>query len=162
MECWNEEQIKTRANQLFELALKIWQVPHLEDEILNIYKSKNQTTKEYQLDSYKIKEKTKSLCETLSREILALDENITQHFTKLYIAYKLNTNILDIVVLKNELKLYLNINLYELQDSQKLARDVSNIGSWGVGNTEIRLKSQSQIPYCLGLIKQALERQLGE
>ena len=96
----------------------------------------------------------------MRKGILAFDENITENFTKQYIAYKLNTNFVDVVVLKSELKLYLNIDIFTLQDEKKIARDVTNVGTWGNGDVEIKLSSKSEIPYCLGLIRQALERQL--
>ncbi len=45
---------------------------------------------------------------------------------KAYIAYKFKTNFVDIVVQKNDLKLYLNMKFHELQDEKNLANDRTN------------------------------------
>ncbi len=60
-----------------------------------------------------------------------------------------------------DLKLYLNMKLNELQDEKNLARDMTKIGHLGNGYIEVKLETKENIPYCLGLIKQALEKQMG-
>ncbi|MDY5821507.1 MAG: hypothetical protein SPJ83_01730 [Helicobacter sp.] len=55
----------------------------------------------------------------LRKEILALDENITEKINMRFIAYKLNTSIVDIVPQKNGLKLFLHIDIFTLQDEKK-------------------------------------------
>ncbi len=83
---------------------------------------------------------------------------------KTYIAYKFKTNFVDIVVQTKDLKLYLNMKFNELQDEikEKLEiRDTSNIGRPCVGKMEVNLETKENIPYCLGLIKQVLEKQMG-
>ncbi|GAA6809351.1 hypothetical protein HpBTM53_09350 [Helicobacter pylori] len=70
-------------------------------------------------------------------------------------------NFVDIVPLKNGLKLYLNMKFHELQDEKNLASDMTNKGHLGNGNIEVKLETKENIPYCLGLIKQALEKQMG-
>lgn len=160
LESWNESEILKRANALADLSLKIWIAPSLNEEILSVYKpTKNK--QQYDLSSYKFSKDTKEMFDILRKEILALDENITENFTKNYIAYKLETNFVDIVVLKSELKLGLYIDIFVLQDEKQIARNVANIGTWGNGDVEIKLSTKSEIPYCLGLIRQALEIQLG-
>lgn len=72
-----------------------------------------------------------------------------------------DTNFVDIVPLKNGLKLYLNMPFNELQDEKNLARDMTNSGHLGNGDIEVKLETKENIPYCLGLIKQALEKQMG-
>ncbi|MCQ2912806.1 hypothetical protein JT104_04100, partial [Helicobacter pylori] len=65
-------------------------------------------------------------------------------------------NFVGIVVQEKGLKLYLKMNLNELQDEikEKLKiRDVSHIGRPCVGNMEVKLETKENIPYCLGLIK---------
>ncbi|PUD43593.1 hypothetical protein C2R92_00575 [Helicobacter pylori] len=61
------------------------------------------------------------------------------------------------------LKLYLKMEFNELQDEikEKLKiSDVSSIGRPCFGNMEVELETKENIPYCLGLIKQALEKQM--
>ncbi|TPH40329.1 DUF262 domain-containing protein [Helicobacter pylori] len=166
LESFGEEEIKKRANDLADLALKIWTYPKLNAETLEKYKPKKdkKEKKVYDLNSYKFGSHSRELFDILRKEIKALDERITEKFNQQYIAYKFNTNFVDIVPLKNGLKLYLIMEFNELQDEikKKLGiRDASNIGRPCVGNMEVNLKTKEDIPYCLGLIKQALEKQMG-
>ena len=101
----------------------------------------------------------KKLFEEFRKEVLSLDSNVTEEFLKLYIAYKAETNFVDIVPQANSLKLYVNIALNELEDPKKLGRDVSNVGTWGNGDTEVILNSIDEIPYIIGLVRQAFEKQ---
>jgi predicted transport protein len=79
---------------------------------------------------------------------------------KLYIAYRLETNFVDIVPQKSRLRLSLNMKFHDLDDPLRLCKDVTNIGRWGNGDVEIGVKTQDEIPYVMGLIRQSLERQL--
>ena len=40
--------------------------------------------------------------------------------------------------------------------------DVTGLGRWGNGNSEIKLSEAEDLPYVIGLVRQSLERQLGE
>ncbi|WQS66824.1 DUF262 domain-containing protein [Helicobacter pylori] len=163
LEVFGEEQIKKRANDLADFALKIWTYPKLDAETLEKYKPKKEK-KAYDLSSYKFSSDSRELFDILSKEIKALDERITEKFNQKYIAYKFKTNFVDIVVQEKGLKLYLKMEFNELQDEikEKLKiRDVSNIGRPCVGNMEVELETKENIPYCLGLIRQALEKQMG-
>lgn len=163
-EVFGEKEIEKRANDLADWALKIWTYPILEAETLEEYKSKK-AKKVYDLSSYKFSSDSRELFDILRKEIKAFDEKITEKFNQQYIAYKFcKISFVDIVVQEKGLKLYLKMNLNELQDEikEKLKiRDVSNIGRPCVGNMEVELETKENIPYCLGLIKQALEKQMG-
>ncbi len=163
LESFGEEEIKKRANDLADLALKIWTYPKLDAETLEKYKpKKDKKEKEvYDLNSYKFGSHSRELFDILSKEIKALDERITESFMKAYIAYKFKTNFVDIVVQTKDLKLYLNMKFNELQDEKNLASDATNKHHNGNGDIEIKLETKENIPYCLGLIKQALEKQMG-
>ncbi len=160
LESFGEEEIKKRANDLADLALKIWTYPNLDAETLEKYKPKKEK-KVYDLSSYKFGSHSRELFDILSKEIKALDEKITESFMKAYIAYKFKTNFVDIVVQTKDLKLYLNMKFNELQDEKNLASDATNKHHNGNGNIEVKLETKENIPYCLGLIKQALEKQMG-
>jgi predicted transport protein len=60
--------------------------------------------------------------------------------------------------LKSKLKAYLNIEIEQVEDPLKKARDVKDVGHYSSGKTEIILKEKGDIPYALSLIKQAYER----
>ncbi|UOS54201.1 DUF262 and DUF1524 domain-containing protein [Helicobacter pylori] len=163
LESFGEEEIKKRANDLADLALKIWTYPKLDAETLEKYKpKKDKKEKEvYDLSSYKFGSHSRELFDILSKEIKALDERITENFNQDYISYKFDKNFVDIVVQTKDLKLYLNMKFNELQDEKNLARDMTNKGHLGNGDIEVKLETKENIPYCLGLIKQALEKQMG-
>ncbi|UOR21746.1 DUF262 and DUF1524 domain-containing protein [Helicobacter pylori] len=163
LESFGEEEIKKRANDLADLALKIWTYPKLDAETLEKYKPKKdkKEKKVYDLNSYKFGSHSRALFDILSKEIKALDEKIVENFNQDYISYKFSKNFVDIVVQTKDLKLYLNMKFNELQDEKNLARDMTNKGHLGNGDIEVKLETKENIPYCLGLIKQALEKQMG-
>lgn len=162
LESFGEEKIKKRANDLADLALKIWTYPKLDAETLEKYKPKKpkKEKKVYDLSFYKFGSHSRELFDILSKGIKALDEKILEKFNKMCISYKFDTNFVSIVPLKNGgLNLYLNMPFYELQDEKNLAKKAK--GNYGNGDIEIKLETKENIPYCLGLIKQALEKQMG-
>lgn len=160
LEVFDEKEIEKRANDLADFALKIWTYPKLDAETLEGYKSKKEK-KAYDLSSYKFGSHSRELFDILRKEIKALDERVTEKFNQEYISYMFDKNFVDIVPLKNGLKLYLNMPFDELQDEKNLARDMTNKGHLGNGDIEVKLETKESIPYCLGLIRQALEKQMG-
>ncbi|GHQ92536.1 DUF262 and DUF1524 domain-containing protein [Helicobacter pylori] len=161
LESFGEEEIKKRANDLADLALKIWTYPKLDAETLEKYKPKKEK-EVYDLSFYKFGSHSRELFDILSKGIKALDKRIIENFNQDYISYKFSKNFVDIVPLKNGgLKLYLNMKFNELQDEKNLARDMTNKGHLGNGDIEVKLEEKENISYCLGLIKQALEKQMG-
>ncbi|GAA8342254.1 DUF262 and DUF1524 domain-containing protein [Helicobacter pylori] len=160
LEVFDEKEIEKRANDLADWALKIWTYPNLDAETLEKYKPKKEK-KAYDLSSYKFGSHSRELFDILSKEIKALDERITEKFNQEYISYMFDKNFVDIVVQTKDLKLYLNMPFNELQDEKNLARDMTNKGHLGNGDIEVKLETKENIPYCLGLIKQALEKQMG-
>ncbi len=165
LESFGEKEIEKRANDLADWALKIWTYPKLDAETLEKYKPKKEKKekKAYDLSSYKFSSNSRELFDILRKEIKALDERVTENFMKHYITYKHGTIFVSIVPLKYELNLILNMDFSELQDEikEKLKiRNVSKTGHLGVGDVEVKLETKESIPYCLGLIKQALEKQM--
>jgi predicted transport protein len=107
----------------------------------------------------------KELFEYLQNKILSLDESIKVEYKKLYIAYKLKSNFVDIVVSSGKnsrLWVYLNIPSGKLDDPHKMARDLRNprqIGHWGDGDYEVSINSKEDIDKLFELIKQSYEYQ---
>ncbi|GAA7458012.1 DUF262 and DUF1524 domain-containing protein [Helicobacter pylori] len=164
LESFGEKEIEERANDLADRALEIWTYPKLDAETLEKYKPEEEK-KAYDLSSYKFGSHSRELFDILREKIKAFDERVTEKFNQKYIAYKFcKISFVDIVVQEKGLKLYLKMEFNELQDEikEKLKiRDVSHIGRPCVGNMEVELETKENIPYCLGLIKQALEKQMG-
>jgi len=93
--------------------------------------------------------------------VLALDLGVTEEVLKLYIAYKAETNFVDVVQQKSRLRLSLNMQFHELHDPKGLAKDVTNLGRWGNGDVEVGLSQAEDLPYVMGLVRQAFEKQMG-
>ena len=93
----------------------------------------------------------RDLFESVRREVLAPDRCVTAEFLKLYVAYKAETNFVDVVPQKSRLRLSLNMQFNELHDPKGLAKDVTNHGRWGNGDVEVGLGKPEELPYVMGL-----------
>ena len=100
---------------------------------------------------------TKELYEQLKESILNLGEVKIKH-TKTYIAFISATNVIDLVIQKNAIKAYLNLKIGKIDDPKNIARDVSNIGTWGNGDYEISMNDDSEIDYVMTLVKQSYQK----
>jgi len=77
------------------------------------------------------------------------------------VAYKAETNFVDVVPQAKRLRLTINMDFHEIHDPRGIAKDISNTGRWGNGNVEVSLDSENEIPYVMGLVRQAFEKQMG-
>ncbi len=105
----------------------------------------------------KANDATIELYEQFKNAVLSLD-NIEIKPTKLYVAFVGSSNIVDVEIQKNKLKIWINLAKGELDDTKKLARDVSNVGHWGNGAYEIKVENDENLEYILSLIKQSLKK----
>lgn len=96
----------------------------------------------------------------MDARIRALDPNVSQEVLKLTIAYKAETNVVDIVPQTKRLRRSLNMPFAELDDPRGIAKNVAGVGRWGNGEVEFGVASLEEVPYAFGLIRQSLERQL--
>lgn len=91
--------------------------------------------------------------------ILSLNTNMTIKCTMRYIGFRLNNkNIVDILIQKRALKMWLNTKVGTLDDSRNITRDVSNIGHWGNGDYEIQISNDEDIEYIFSLIRQLYKK----
>lgn len=67
-----------------------------------------------------------------------------------------------IVPQAKRLRLSLNMSFAEISDPKGLCKDVTRLGRWGNGDVEVGLSSLEELPYVIGLVRQALEKQLGD
>ncbi|EPC00373.1 hypothetical protein L861_13955 [Litchfieldella anticariensis FP35 = DSM 16096] len=163
LETWNEETILTRAKRLSETALGVWQAPSLDNDILEVYRGPVQSCDgEYALEDHPnlAGGLVRELFDALSTEVLALDPCVYQDVKKLYVAFKAETNFVDVIPQTKRLLLSLNISATDLEDPRGLGRDVASLGRWGNGDVELPLTSLNDLPYVIGLIRQALEQQM--
>lgn len=79
--------------------------------------------------------------------------------TKLYIGLLHNDkNYVQIHGQSSGLKVWITIGFNELSEQEKLkSRDVSNIGHWGIGETEYLIKNESDFDCLIGIIKKAFQ-----
>jgi predicted transport protein len=103
----------------------------------------------------------RELFEALRKAVLELDACVTEEFLKLYVAYKAETNFVDVVPQVRRLRLSLNMPFNEIDDPRGLCVDVTNLGRWGNGDVEVGLSSLDDLPYVMGLIRQSFDRQMG-
>ena len=159
-ETWGELQVKERAAQLGNLAKKVWPFPMLSDSELAAYRKQGEATLQYTLDSYdQLNAYNRILFEKLNTRIMNLGTFVKREFKKLYIAYKADTNFVDIVIQKSRLRLSLNMKFSEVIDPKNLCRDVTELGRWGNGDVEVGMDSLDQLDDIMALVKQALQKQ---
>lgn len=113
----------------------------------------------YTLDHH-LKDKPKQirqLFERLREGILALGEpgEVVEKLLKQYVAYKRGKNFTEVVVQKSQLKLFLDIPHADLDDPIGISEDVSQVGHWGTGSTQVYIRGAEDVAPILALIEQA-------
>lgn len=163
LEKWDEVAIKKRADKLAARALSVWTAPKLALDILEAYRPKAAIDVGYTMDDHPnlLNATTGALFEAFRKAVLALDPCVSEEFLKLYVAYKAETNFVDVVPQAKRLRLALNMRFPEVNDPKGLCKDVTNIGRWGNGDVEVGLSNLDELPYVIGLVRQSLELQLG-
>jgi len=140
------ENQKTATN-FKDIAIELWEVKRYENNLISINevrKSKSaESIKPITQNNEKLKSVTEQLkvyteedhlkrrsdevvelYETYKAAILNLSDDIEVDYRKDYIAFKKNSNIADITVQKNGLKIWINLKKGNLDDPRNLMRDV--------------------------------------
>ena len=161
---WDEAEIESRAAVLAKMAVKVWDAPRLRDDTLETYRPKPSARVTYTIADHPnlLSEGPRDLFSALRTEILALDPCVTEEFLKLYVAFKAETNFVDIIPQAKRLRLSLSIPSPELEDPKGLCRDVTQLGRWGNGDVEVDFGSLDELPYVMGLIRLAFEQQMDD
>ena len=162
LDSWDEEAIRARADELADAASKVWQVPSLTDEVLSKYRkvSEAEVDTTYTLaDHDKLQGEVLLLFEALRKRILNIDSSVREEVRKVYIAYKTESNFVDIVPQKSRLRLSLNMKYTDVDDPRGITEDVSGKGRWGNGDVQFGLSELEEIDYAMGLIQQAFDEQ---
>jgi uncharacterized protein with ParB-like and HNH nuclease domain/predicted transport protein len=158
---WNEDNINDRANELCELAKKIWQYPDLTEEEFAEFLPDDKPDTQYTLEDYEyLNGDMHNLYHILNKRIMNISSSVKQEFKKLYIAYKVDTNFIDIVPQKSRLRLSLNMKFSEIIDPKNLCTDVTDKGRWGNGDIEIGLENEGQLDDVMELIIQSFNKQV--
>ena len=124
-----------------------------------MYQSVNQEVKVFTEDDHfqGSSDMVYNLYKELKGSVLSISADINIKPKAKYIAFIHKTNFVDMVLRKSHLVLFLNMKKGTLNDPQKIARDISNIGHWGNGDYEVKLKESKNIGYVLSLIRQSYE-----
>ena len=163
LEQWNEDAIKTRAGRLADMALEVWTAPKQTPEVIASYRPRADVPTVHTINDHPnlLTGEMKGVFEALRKEVLALDPCVTEEFLKLYVAYKAETNFVDVIPQAKRLRLTLNLAFSEINDPRNICRDVSGLGRWGNGDVEVAISSIDELPYVMSLVRQSLEHQMG-
>ena len=152
---WNEQRIKERAVLLADKAKQIWAYPDLTAAELAPYQIAEKPAERYSLETYDTNIFTKTLFEVLDRRIQNLSPNVKREFKKLYVAYKLDTNFVDVVFQKQRLRISLNMKFSEVNDPKGICHDITGLGRWGNGDVELFMEHTSEVDQIMELVKQS-------
>lgn len=168
IDVWNEGAITERAKALSDIAVKVWESPKLANDVLDGYRPTIKDKNGYTIDDYPFLspkstsyvEKMRSLFEALRKEVLAMDPVVVEEHLKLYIAFKAETNFLDVVPQSKRLRLSLNMPFSEISDPRGICENVAGVGRWGNGEVEVGFSEIDDLPYIMSLVRQSFERQM--
>lgn len=159
---WNEQRIKERASLLADKAKQIWAYPDMTATELAPYQTVEKPTERYSLETYDTNVFTKTLFEVLDRRIQNLSPDVKREFKKLYVAYKLDTNFVDIVFQKQRLRISVNMKFSEVIDPNGICRDITGLGRWGNGDVELYMEHTSDVDQIMDIVEQSYRLQADE
>ena len=176
---FTENQIQ--ATNFKDLAIELWEIKQYENGTVMVRSIKKsaaapsikqiagqsetlqQVAKEIKVYTEEDHTRNKSddvqeLYETFKNAILNLSNDILLVPKKTYLAFKIKSNIVDIELQANSLKIWINLKKGQLDDPKKIMRDVSMLkGHNGNGDYELIVKDTKNLEYIMSLIKQAID-----
>ena len=156
---WNENHIKERAKLLTDKAKQVWKYPMISEKELAPYCVEEKLVHKYSLDTYDFNVFTKTLFEVLDKRIMNLSSDVKREYKKLYIAYKVDTNFVDVVVQKQRLRISVNMKFTDIYDPKGICKDITGIGRWGNGDVEVFMDHTSDVDNVMEIIEQSYKQQ---
>ena len=156
---WNENHIKERAKLLTDKAKQVWKYPMISEKELAPYCVEEKLVHKYSLDTYDFNVFTKTLFEVLDKRIMNLSSDVKREYKKLYIAYKVDTNFVDVVVQKQRLRISVNMKFTDIYDPKGICKDITGIGRWGNGDVEVFMDHTSDVDNVMEIIEQSYKHQ---
>jgi predicted transport protein len=167
------------ATNFKDIAIELWEIKRYENDLISInpikktksaesikpltkqnsvIKSVTDEIKVYTEEDHlnSSSEEIIELYENFKNAILNLTDDIEIDPKKLYIAFKKNKNITDIVILKKGIKIFINLKKGQLDDPKNLMKDISEKGHWGNGDYETVVSNTNNLEYIMSLVKQAI------
>ncbi|MCH1883950.1 DUF262 and DUF1524 domain-containing protein [Agrococcus sp. ARC_14] len=162
LEVWDAEAIEERAARLAGRAREIWRRPELDPAVLEHYEESRSSTG-YAIEDHPnlLRPERRAQFDRLAEQVLALDPSISIDFLKVRIVFRSEETFLEVIPQAARLLLVLNLPTSELRDERGVARDVSAIGHWGVGETQIAFDADIEFDYVMSVVRQAFEYQMG-
>jgi predicted transport protein len=169
------------ATNFKDIAIELWEVKQYENGIVSINQIKKSNAaesikaitdknKDLQEISKEIKvyteddhlngkpDETIELYEKFKAAILDLSADIEVKPQKFYIAFKKGSNITDIEIQKNGIKISINMKAGKLDDPKHLMRDVSILKGHSLnGDYEHKVENDKDLEYIMSLVKQAID-----
>lgn len=104
----------------------------------------------------------KNLFEVFRERVFALntDGDILEKASKIYVSYKHGKNFCEVAFLANTMKIWLDIPFSDIDDPNKICRDVSRVGHHGTGHAEIKLSNLSELDNVMFLVEQSYRQTL--
>lgn len=102
----------------------------------------------------------RKIFDDLRERILGLDQEMQLEPKKLYVAFKMTRNVVDVVVQKPKLWMFINVKTGTLDDPRGIAEDLATpvkVGHWGNGDYRVEITSQTNLDYVMTLVKQSYE-----
>ncbi|MBS1631689.1 MAG: hypothetical protein JST10_03850 [Bacteroidetes bacterium] len=175
---FTENQIQ--ATNFKDIAIELWEVKQFDNDtiMINPVKKSNaaesikpltqnkealkkvtEEIKVYTEEEHlsKTTELIAELYEKFRQGILQLADEIEIKPKKMEIGFRKDSKVFtDICILKNSLKIWINLKKGRLDDPKQIAEDVSEKGHWGNGDYQIQVDTDKDLEYIMSLIKQAI------
>jgi len=167
------------ATNFKDIAIELWEVKRFDNNIISVNPIKktrsaesikpitqqNQALKNV-IDEIKVytedehiayaTEEIAELYYKFRDAILNLVDGVEIKPQKYYVAFKKETNVVDIEVYKKALKIFINAKIGTIDDAKNIAKDVSKIGHRANGDYMIQVNSDKDLEYIMSLVKQII------
>lgn len=177
----NFTENQVQATNFKDIAIELWEVKQFENDtiIINPIKKSNaaesikpltqnkealkKVTEEIKVytEEEHIQKTTELIAELYQKfrqGVIQLADDIEIKPKKMEIGFRKDSKVFtDICILKNSLKIWINLKKGKLDDPKKLAEDVSEKGHWGNGDYQIQVETDNDLEYIMSLIKQAIK-----
>ena len=161
---WDKEAILHRADLLSKRATEVWPFPDLPDTVIDRYrpvKVEGVRFANYTIEDHKHLMEGATmhpLFSQLSQEIQELDPTVVEDFRKYYVAYKIEgINFITIDGYANSIRVSLNMPFAKIYDPLKVAKQIPPEHDAGHSEARVRIHDSDDIPYVMGLIRQAFQ-----
>lgn len=169
-----------QATNFKDIAIELWEVKRFENDAIIISPIKKSNSAESIKPLTQNKEALKSVADEIKvyteeehiqktssiiaelyqkfrQGIIQLADDIEVKPKKMEIGFRKNSKVFtDVCILKNSIKIWINLRKGKLDDPKKLAEDVSEKGHWGNGDYQIQTETDKDLEYIMSLIKQAI------